>query len=366
MTKHHTLRGPALLLPLLLSPITRCLGLSRYRSLEKYIPGIWKLQSPEPHSLKEMDFVGLEEEDILLKFNADGTFRQWNEEVSIEGQRLCGQWVCTDYRSSKHLLKMAVDRRGPTQKGDTFLVAEVPASKEEDGDLSASGEIRKGKFMYPRKHPAFFDMPVLVDPVQVGPFSIQQVLSNTPLVKESGTKDQESEELDASVVYLASDFYGKHFIMTITPVTGTKQIADQPADIRAMPMQFFQNNTFCCRGINKLLRGRFAVQNGDELVFEVSLFGAGRSAPGSVYSEGLGLSHEDKRNYLGQIVLDENDDGVGSLRVQGTVTFGSDLGSDARPEPVGDFILREMKATPDQDDATDDDYLDDNLFSPLF
>ena len=29
-------------------------------------------------------------------------------------------------------------------------------------------------------------------------------------------------------------------------------------------------------------------------------------------------------------------------RVDGTVFFGADLGSDARPEPVGDFLLNEV------------------------
>jgi hypothetical protein len=108
-----------------------------------------------------------------------------------------------------------------------------------------------------------------------------------------------------------------------------------------MPIQFFSNNTFQALAMNKILRGRFRINRNGKLSFDVSLFGSGRSAPGSVLSEGLGLTHEDKRSYLG--LIQESDD---RIFVDGSVVFGSDLGSDAtttRPEPAGMFLLTETK-----------------------
>jgi hypothetical protein len=43
------------------------------------------------------------------------------------------------------------------------------------------------------------------------------------------------------------------------------------------------------------------------------------------------------------------EDTASRLHVHGIVLFGSDLGSDARPEPVGRFQL--MEASGDDDDA---------------
>jgi hypothetical protein len=73
----------------------------------------------------------------------------------------------------------------------------------------------------------------------------------------------------------------------------------RPYDLRTMRIQFHGNSTFQAFAPHKILRGRFTVQQkvqGEHcLQFQVSLFGSGRSAPGSVYSEGRGLSHDDKR-----------------------------------------------------------------------
>lgn len=55
-----------------------------------------------------------------------------------------------------------------------------------------------------------------------------------------------------------------------------------------------------------------------------------------VSSEGTGLSHEDRRSYFGIIVRDSE-----RLQVDGSVVIGTDLGSDARPEPVASFSLKE-------------------------
>ena len=175
--------------------------------------------------------------------------------------------------------------------------------------------------MYPQTHPSFFDQPLLVNAETLGPFTLEQSLATysiMPPEKEETTASKENR-------YQASDFYDKSFIMTIEPVQ-PKQDPDaeplnQPVDIRAMPIQFFRNNTFQAFATNKILRGRFRITSSDKLAFDVSLFGAGRSMPGSVFSEGIGLSHEDKRSYLGRI--EEANDRI--------YVEGSDLGSDARP-----------------------------------
>ena len=56
-------------------------------------------------------------------------------------------------------------------------------------------------------------------------------------------------------------------------------------------------------------------------------------------SEGRGLSHEDERCYSGRIAAA----GARTISVRGSVVFGTDLGTDARPEPVGTFSMMEMR-----------------------
>ena len=97
----------------------------------------------------------------------------------------------------------------------------------------------------------------------------------------------------------------------------------------------------------------------------------------SVASEGPGLTHEDKRVYLGTIEQrstkgNENSDeelptqdSIKCLYVEGSVMFGSDLGMDARPEPVGSFTMREVQQFTDtegvgKDEEGDDDENDDD------
>ena len=152
-----------------------------------------------------------------------------------------------------------------------------------------------------------------------------------------------------------------------------------------MPVQFFTNNTFTALGVNKILRGRFQVlSNSQDIPFDgsspppqqlsmaVSLFGAGRSAPGSVFSEGLGLTHDDERTYLGEIQQhwepqrgrDAKGNSHRQLLVLGTVFYGTDLGEDSRPEPVARFVLLEdgsslggLHSSPnDANKAIKDDY----------
>jgi hypothetical protein len=94
-----------------------------------------------------------------------------------------------------------------------------------------------------------------------------------------------------------SEFYGKKFWLTVSPVESKRLlpleredrrsvedvIQQEAVDIRLYSIDFFANNTFCATGANKLLRGRFDVSGEDHLWFQVSLFGSGRSVSGSVY-----------------------------------------------------------------------------------
>jgi len=61
------------------------------------------------------------------------------------------------------------------------------------------------------------------------------------------------------------------------------------------------------------------------------------------------LTHDDRRSYLGSIRENESDDNNGLL-VEGDVFIGSDLGSDARPEPVAVFTLKERTNDENQND----------------
>jgi hypothetical protein len=72
-------------------------------------------------------------------------------------------------------------------------------------------------------------------------------------------------------------------------------------------------------------------------------------------SEGKGLNHEDERSYTGSIRENDNGDG---LLVEGDVFVGSDLGSDARPEPVAVFTLK-VRTTKKENQG------DNDLFSEL-
>jgi len=362
-------------------------------------------------------------EPILLKLNPDGTFRQCNEGYS-EGRWIAGRWDTADddddddETSSGKALLLALNRQYYGPPHDTLLKGHL-VSMSASGEAMSSpgideneqqqqsqcvefvGQVLTGKFMYPKHHPCFFDQIMAGEPTSIGNFTLQQALATSSVV----TRANENLNVDdigeggggtaaETKSYEPSDFYGRRFVLTVEPIRddsgrrpargkpprhGERHQQQQTVDLRAMPIEFFRNNTFQAEATNKILRGRFGIttnvdaadgggeetgsvnnQSNDDrkqqqpkqqqqfLWFQVSLFGAGRSAPGSVYSEGRGLTHEDKRSYLGEILsaTQVGDETSGEVRrrlfVSGTVTFGSDLGSDARPEPVGKFLLTEV------------------------
>jgi len=258
-----------------------------------------------------------------------------------------------------------------------------------------NGKVRIGKFVYPKRHPSFFEQPMLFQPTDVGEFELQQVLGLLNTKKKQG---QEGDENKKIAKYHKKDFYGRKFWLTTTPVdpipmkldhkTNNKkeEKEDYPYfDIRVMPIQFFANNTFIATGMNKVLRGHFGItgEERDRLWFQVSLFGIGRSIRGSVYSEGPGLSHEDRRGYAGaisELTSDDNkkdeegkkdEDDTSALPqepssppliVQGHVVYGSDLAHSAR-SVLSTFVMKEttnIELFDDEEDDMDDDDDDDD------
>ncbi|KAG7374675.1 hypothetical protein IV203_013770 [Nitzschia inconspicua] len=369
----HQRRVPVLsfLLLLLLCYHT---SLSFSPELSQRLPGIWKLRTeslpnvPDIRSRLQRLLAGDKNQkqntnkdvEILLKLNPDGTFKQCNEGYK-EGKWISGIWRLMDDSSSSNGTKvvLAMNRQyfGPQfdlvlegclryydDGGQTFNGNAEPGG-ETNRLLALLGNVQKGKYLHPRGHPSFSNREI------VGQFHMEQSLSTYSILGER--RDSMESESSASKIQ-SSDFWDKKFILMIEPLLQSKKIKDQtcnqPVDIRSMPVTFFPNNTFSAMGVNKILRGRFQVQTsseGDyELSMQVSLFGAGRSAPGSVYSEGLGLSHEDKRTYIGTIQeqfipLDDRRSQKRIIYVQGIIFFGIDLGEDARPEPVARFYLSE-------------------------
>lgn len=352
------------------------------------IPGIWKMfinattfsaakrafdSGLQPTHNREATTGRLEEsmfgdaKEILLKINPDGSFRECSEGYQ-EGRWISGMWKV---RFTDQKILFACDRQYYGPRIDSLLEGTFQKAESGTDSITIEGDVYAGKFMYPKHHSAFFDEPLAIKNM-TGRFSMHQVVSTTSVLGRSSSLETiettANEDLPPKSQFDACDFYGRKFFLTVAPLKERKvepQESTQPVDIRAMPIQFFRNNTFQAFGVNKILRGRFGIISEmadskrfdrNKLWLQVSLFGAGRSAPGSVYSEGIGLTHDDKRNYIGEIMPREDQDFPGSLRlfVSGTVTFGSDMGTDARPEPVGIFEMFETRE--DMSSVSDDEH----------
>lgn len=311
---------------------TNCFPLEKSR-----LPGIWKLVVADQQVLSLVTDKNKDNDyEIIIKLNPDGTFKQCNEGYR-EGRWMSGRWKLTE--GERLLLAMSRQYFGPS-----FDICLQGMGETRQGQLKVNGKVEKGKFMYPPNHPSFFDN-TLIQNELLGSFTLEQVIS-THSVQNLEEKHHND---DSENKYQMSDFHNQTFILTVEALLPKKskeqkELDNLPVDIRSMPIQFHHNNTFQAWGINKILRGRFRITKKGELAFDVSLFGAGRSSPGSVFSEGLGLSHDDERSYRGSI-QEKN----GKLTAQGVATIGTDLGSDARPEPCGKFFLMQV--------ADDDDII---------
>lgn len=385
--------------------------------LRKHVPGIWKLNiffEPPTQEDRGMKIVETlkgnnkqpQKQEVLLKIQEDGSFRQCDEEYA-EGYWISGRWKLKNEKSQQLTsanLILAIDRRyfGPAhdklltgsfnrqpEKQEEKILSSVGsrdskknvsenliqdtkgknANKEDNQILCVTGKILIGKFMYPKRHPSFFEDPILANAKESGTFTLQQELTFFKII--SKTKQQKEEEEKENCQQ--SDLYGKTFFLTFVPAksipmkpewdsTLRRYVTpgdDQPVDIRAHGVEFHANNTFTMRATNKILRGRFEIEDKDILFFQVSLFGAGRSIKGSVYSEGPGLNQDDRRAYKGRITKKEN----GQLSVKGVVTFGSDR----KPPEMGRFQLKEVESLAaevmlDRPDDEDDDSIFDSVF----
>lgn len=310
------------------------------------IPGIWKLCLSD-YALHQI-FTGAQRDvdifraklmklqngktpEVLVKLNPDGSFRQCSEYYQ-EGRWFGGRWRL---RNDEGVIVLALDRQYYGPRFDILLIGELSQTAR------IGGNVYQGKFMYPKKHPAFFDGCLTHSMNTTGTFQLERCIATESILTHFTAEDGPEPR------FRVSDFVNRAFLLCVEPIESRITIAatkdysaSQPFDLRTMRVQFHGNSTFQAFAPDKILRGRYSVKHnteGEFLQFQVSLFGAGRSAPGSVYSEGKSLSHDDKRYYSGVILQDA----AQRFIVQGTVFFGTDLGRDARPEPVGKFQLIE-------------------------
>jgi hypothetical protein len=228
------------------------------------VPGIWKLKIPTKN------------EERVLRIQDDGTFYESKDAASRAGL-LAGLW---DYKESSNTFQLSVE----SEKEPVLLEGCLEAR---ESSLAANGKIFTGTRLYPRGHPSYFE---LYQPEETGTFLMQQVLGRFIVMPG------EMEEPEPR--FHAADFYNKQFWLAATPLPVKKRDSSSPpessksmddimreeaVDIRLMPIDFFKNNTFAATGSDKILRGRFGVNKHDQVWFQVSLFGAGRSVSGSVY-----------------------------------------------------------------------------------
>lgn len=243
------------------------------------------------------------------------------------------------------------------------LAAQQPSNtttQNMDTHLSVpQGDVKFGRFFYPKQHPAFFDQPMF-RPERRGAFRLQQVLGNL------NAQSQDEDELVEC--FVNQNFHNKTFMLTSHPLRqrlpknreGRRQAEEQPTNIRVMQVRFFANNTFSTvAGLGEsILRGKYDVIGAqkDQLWMRVSRFGFGRAVSGSVYSEGRMLTQDDCKTYWGEI---RSEDGE-RLEVKGSVLFGSGL----EPMPVGHFLMRELEQADSasvEDDEDDEDDIERQL-----
>lgn len=414
------------------------------------LAGLWKL-TPRIVPMKEFTVYPKQPTeklpDYLLMLKEDGSFQQYknDEEVDVDAswsrfqarnrtlgaldEVTKGKW---DYVDGKLIL--AADRPesgSQSSPEDKLLVGRVVASYESslddnpvlkplreplqdhsatatvDAHLSVPrGTIKIGRFMYPTRHPSFFEQPMFQPKVKRFAFSLQQVLGS---LNARQRKSEESIEK-----YKNSDFYNKTFLLTSHPIPhrqpkGRKRWSiklnkfvddppsknaqaahddesDAPVMIRVMQVAFHGNNTFSTvAGLGEaILRGKWDVigQEKDQLWMQVWRFGFGRSVSGSTFSEGKSLTNEDAKSYWGTIrtvddasvregvVSQEGDASHDSpaesdsaqdcksntqLEVKGSVLLGWGL----EPLPVARFVMKEVVRRADERDIFNYDEDDD-------
>jgi len=241
--------------------------------------------------------------------------------------------------------------------------------KPEEVDVHLSmpkGTIDIGKFMYPKKHKAFFDEPMLFKRSNIGSFQMSQILGN---LNARLRKELEAVPKPAPL-FQKSDFHNRTFYLTTAPHPVNPTFAKLDVhydetkatlDVRVMSITFYPNNTFAATGVEKILRGRYDIigDEGETLYFRVSLFGFGRSLSGSVYSEGRLLSQDDRRAYRGRIQSFESKNQT-RMFVEGEFYYGFGPEAFVRSNSMGTFTLQEIEKTDSSMDDDDDDDNDDD------
>ena len=262
----------------------------------------------------------------------------------------------------------------------------VPANMIDTHLSIPQGQISAGRFLYPFKHQRFFDEPVLLDPVNLGFFAMDQLLGTLnagpgidTFNSDSSSYEDPSVANGVDVKFVPRDFYNRTFYLATAEYPIDQEAAklhdkhfdeNNPdtgcLDVRAMPVTFYPNNTFAAFGAEKILRGKFGItgETKDQLWMQVSLFGAGRSVSGSVFSEGRLLSQDDKRGYLGLIqsypacssddlAVNKHEEPHTLHYVYGKYYYGTpdledpeEIGSNME---LGTFILQELEPKSDQE-----------------
>lgn len=168
-------------------------------SLERRrLPGIWKLTSdslPYEQDIRSK-LKGLLPEapqhEILIKVNADGSFKQCNEGYR-EGRWMSGKWEL----SEEKILVLAMRRQYYGPQFDVLLEGSIT----NDEPLTVKGQVLKGKFMLGLGQPSFFDQP-LAKKDRLGPFILEQSLSYYAI---TGQGEKEVKEISENLLSTDED-----------------------------------------------------------------------------------------------------------------------------------------------------------------
>jgi len=169
-----------------------------------------------------------------------------------------------------------------------------------------NGEIKVGKFMYPRDHPYFFEQPI-IRPQRKGSFELRQILGEF-----NAKLDDEAEPVE---LFRKKDLEGKRFYLTTFPLrkrrkkfeywskedncykTGeyeptaaekAEEELEPGNNMQVMAVELFANNTFATLyglGNSTVLRGKWSIigEKCDQLWMMILRFGWGRSVSGSTF-----------------------------------------------------------------------------------
>lgn len=165
------------------------------------IPGIWKLQVDEhvlPHGRLAIgriraqllalytgkDEIRAHNQEILVKLNPDGTFRQCSEGCR-EGCRMSGRWILkNNVDDDDAQLLLALDRQYYGPRHDTLL--EGTLDDEVKCNRTVQGRVFTGKFKHPKQHPTFFDEPLTVKNA-TGVFTMEQAVATYSIFSSSSS-----------------------------------------------------------------------------------------------------------------------------------------------------------------------------------